>query len=132
MSLKEKNIILYDGYCNLCNFTLQFILKRDKKRVFKYYPIQSKEANNLLSDRIAYDNIPDSVILLEGGQVYLKSEAFFKILPHLGSVYNLLLIFKIFPQRFSDKIYDWIASNRYSWFGKRDQCKILNNTNSIN
>ena len=124
MNLKDKNIILYDGYCNLCNFTLQFILKRDKKRVFKYYPIQSKEAKNLLFDRIAYDNIPDSVILLERGQMYLKSEAFFKILPYLGRGYKLLLVFKILPKKFADIIYDWIASNRYNWFGKKDRCGI--------
>ena len=124
MNLKGKKIILYDGYCNLCNFTLQFILKRDKKRVFKYYPIQSKEAKNLLFDRIAYDNIPDSVILLERGQMYLKSEAFFKILPYLGRGYNLLLVFKIVPKKFADIIYDCIAANRYNWFGKKDRCGI--------
>ncbi|MCD4729705.1 MAG: DCC1-like thiol-disulfide oxidoreductase family protein [Bacteroidales bacterium] len=129
MNLKDKNIILYDGYCNLCNFTLKFILRQDKKRVFKYYPIQSKEAINLLFNRIAYDNIQDSVILLERGQIYLKSEAFFKILPYLGRGYNLLLVFKILPKKFADIIYDWIADNRYRWFGKRDQCNILQDTN---
>ena len=132
MNLKDKNIILYDGYCKLCNFSLQFILKRDKKKVFRYYTIQSKEADHLLSMRFTVDNIPDSVILLTDGQLYTKSEAFFKILPHLGRGYNLIIVFKIIPRRLRDKIYDWIASNRYRWFGKRDQCKIHKEPNSIN
>lgn len=124
MNLKDKNIILYDGYCNLCNSALQFILKREKKGVFKYYPIQSKEANDLLSIYKSKENIPDSVILIEGGQIYSKSEAFFKILPYLGKRFKLLLIFKVFPSKISNKIYDRIAKSRYRWFGKKDQCGI--------
>lgn len=127
MPLSNRNIILYDGYCNLCNASLQFILKRDKKKVFQYYPIQSKEAELLMSKSFAEMDIPDSVILLDGGQLYTKSTAFFKIIPHLGNGYKLLMVFKIIPRRLRDIIYDWIASNRYKWFGKKEQCSVIKN-----
>lgn len=126
MDLKETNIILYDGYCNLCNATLQYILKRDKKRVFQYYALQSKEAELLLLKNFAEKNIPDSIILLTEGQLYTRSEAIFKILPQLGKGYKILFVFKIIPRRWRDKIYDWIATNRYKWFGKTDQCTVIN------
>jgi len=125
VSLKEKNIILYDGYCNLCNASLQFIVKRDRKKVFQYFPIQSPEGE-LLSIRLADNNIPDSVILFSGGQFYVKSEAIFEILSQLGKGYNVLLIFKIIPKKFWDKLYDWIAANRYKWFGKTNYCRTPN------
>lgn len=124
MNSVEQNIIFYDGYCNLCNTILQFILKRDKKRVFQYYALQSKEADLLLSNRFFEKKIPDSVILLSAGELYTRSEAIFKILPGLGKGYQLLMIFKIVPRKLRDKIYDWIASNRYKWFGKKEQCGI--------
>ena len=125
MDSKGRQIILYDGYCNLCNATLQFIIKRDKRKTFQYYAIQSEEADLLFSTRFIDKNIPDSVILLTEGQFYTKSEAIFKILPQLGNGYRLLLVFKMFPTKLSNKIYDWIASNRYKWFGKSDQCSAI-------
>lgn len=127
MDSKGSQVILYDGYCNLCNATLQFILKRDKQKVFQYYALQSKEAELLLNMRFDDKDIPDSVILLSGGQLYTKSEAMFKILPKLGKGYQLLLIFKLVPKKLSDYIYNWIANNRYQWFGKSDQCTIVEN-----
>jgi len=125
MDLKGSQIILYDGYCNLCNASLRFILKRDKKKVFQYCALQSKEAELLLTMRFEDKNIPDSVILLAGGVLYTKSEAFFKILPQLGNGYKLLSIFKLIPLKLRDKMYDWIAFNRYKWFGKKDQCSLI-------
>lgn len=127
MLSKNKNIILYDGYCKLCNASLKFILKRDKQKVFQYYPIQSPEAELLLTRRFTDESIPDSVILLSGRELYIKSEAFLKILPHLGKGYNLLKVFKIIPLKLRDKIYDWIAINRYKWFGKKEQCSVIRN-----
>lgn len=125
MDLKGSQIILYDGYCNLCNASLQFILKRDKKKVFQYYAIQSPEGELLLTRRFADKNIPDSVILLSGGELYIKTKAFLKILPQLGYGYKLLSITKVIPLKLRDKIYDWIATNRYKWFGKKEQCTLI-------
>lgn len=124
MDSKNDIVILYDGYCKLCNFSLQFIMKRDKQDAFQYYPLQSNEAKDLVSKKFSDVNFPDSVILIDGGVVYTKSEAFFRILPHLGSGYKLLLVFKILPLRFTDNIYDWIAKNRYKWFGRKNECGL--------
>lgn len=125
MNSGEQNIIFYDGYCNLCNASLQFIIKREKKKVFQYYPIQSPEGELLLTGRFADKDIPDSVILLSKGQLYTRSDAIFEILPQLGKGYRLLLVFKIIPLKLRDKIYDWIASNRYKWFGRTDKCTVI-------
>lgn len=128
MNFRDTNIIFYDGYCNLCNTTLQFIVKRDKQKVFQYYTLQSKEADLLLSKRFVDRNIPDSVILLSEGKLYTRSEAIFKILPKLGKGYQILLVFRIIPKKFRDRIYDWIASNRYKWFGKKEHCQTNQDT----
>lgn len=128
MDIKRKLIILYDGYCKLCNFSLQFIMKRDKNRIFQYYPLQSKEAQSLVFENFSNGNFPDSVILIDDGEVYTKSTAFFKILPHLGNGYKLLLVFKVIPRKLRDKIYDWIAKNRYKWFGKKIECGLTNSS----
>jgi predicted DCC family thiol-disulfide oxidoreductase YuxK len=125
MVLKTNYIILYDGYCKLCNFSLQFVLKRDKKKVFQYLALQSNEAKELLSMRSVENDLPDSVLLWEEGTLYSKSEAFFRILPHFGKAYKLFFVFKIIPRKLSDKIYDLIARNRYKWFGRKEQCGII-------
>lgn len=119
-----ENLILYDGICNLCNYTLQFILKRDKLKIFNYLPLQSSQAEELL--KTIQFNQPgiDSVIFIENGRAYIKSEAFFRIAKKLGGIYRLILIFRIFPKKLSDWIYDVIAKNRYGWFGKNEVCLI--------
>lgn len=124
MEKKPQSIIFYDGHCNLCNRVLQFIIRRDKKRIFQYLPLQSKEAGDLLSLKQSNNQNPDSVILLENNKIYSKTEAIYRILPKLGQGYKLLLVFKLIPNQWTDSVYDWIAANRYQWFGKSDDCKL--------
>jgi predicted DCC family thiol-disulfide oxidoreductase YuxK len=115
-----ENLILYDGKCNLCNYTLQFILKRDKLKIFNYLPLQSSQAEELLKTiRFNQPGI-DSVIFIENGRAYIKSEAFFRIAKELGGFYRLTTVFRILPKKFTDRIYNLIARNRYKWFGKKD------------
>jgi predicted DCC family thiol-disulfide oxidoreductase YuxK len=120
-----ENLILYDGKCNLCNYTLQFILKRDKLKIFNYLPLQSSQAEELL--KTIQFNQPDinSVIFIENGQAYIKSEAFFRIASNLGGLFKIMTVFRILPKKFSDWIYDVIAKNRYNWFGKKEVCMII-------
>jgi predicted DCC family thiol-disulfide oxidoreductase YuxK len=119
-----ENLILYDGKCNLCNYTLQFILKRDKLKIFNYLPLQSSQAEEFLKTiRFNQPGI-DSVIFIEKGRAYIKSEAFFRIAKKLGGLYKLIAVFRIFPNKFSDWIYDVIAKNRYNWFGENEVCMI--------
>jgi len=110
-------IIIYDGVCRLCNFTVQHILKNDNKNIFKFSPIQyiSNEAFLTLNK--------DSVILLENRVLYHKSKAVEHISMLLGGRYKILsFVLKLTPNIIADYIYDIVAKYRYSWFGKYDTC----------
>lgn len=122
---KNKKIILFDGVCNLCNSAVQFIIERDKKDVFRFVALQSdlgKEICNYIA--VDFEKI-DSIILYEPGiAYYLKSDAALKIATEFNSFYIFLSIFKIFPKGIRDSIYDYIAKNRYKWYGKEESCMI--------
>ena len=119
--MTENNpIIFYDGLCGLCNCSLQFIIKHDKKKKFRFAALQSDFAKQILGENI----LTDSVILFDNGTIYHQSTAALKVCKILGGYLNLLSIFILVPQKLRDRIYDWIAKNRYQWFGKFDMCKI--------
>ncbi len=113
-------VIFFDGVCNLCNSSIQFVIRQDKKRVFRFAPLQSKVASVLLKNH----DVVDSVILLKGEKVFIKSDAAFEIIKEFHFFWKLLLIFKIFPKFIRNSVYDFIAKNRYKWFGKRNDCMI--------
>lgn len=122
MSTAEQ-IILFDGVCNFCNGSVNFLIKRDSKGIFKYAPLQSEIGQNI----IAKYNIPetvDSIILLKENNIYIKSNAVIEIIKELKWYWKMLIIVKILPKKFRDLLYDLIANNRYKWFGKMDSCMI--------
>ncbi|WP_339920076.1 thiol-disulfide oxidoreductase DCC family protein [uncultured Flavobacterium sp.] len=122
---KDKKIILFDGVCNLCNSAVQFIIKHDKKDAFRFVALQSDLGLEICKHIGVDQKSMDSIILYEPGiAYYYKSEAALEIASQLGSFYSLLAIFKILPAKFSNFIYDWIARNRYKWFGKKESCMI--------
>ncbi|MEZ7499480.1 thiol-disulfide oxidoreductase DCC family protein [Flavobacterium sp. Arc3] len=122
---KDKKIILFDGICNLCNSAVQFIIKHDKKDVFRFVALQSNLGREICKHIGVDQKSIDSIILYEPGiAYYYKSEAALAIASQLGSFYSLLTIFKILPLKFSNFLYDWIAKNRYKWFGKKESCMI--------
>ncbi len=116
-------VILFDGVCNLCNWTVKFIYKRDKKKKFRFASFQSEFSKRLLDKRTAETNF-DSVILFHNNNFFTKSDAVIEISSLLGFPWNILRIFKILPSAFRDTFYDFIANNRYKWFGKMDACMI--------
>jgi predicted DCC family thiol-disulfide oxidoreductase YuxK len=122
---KDKKIILFDGVCNLCNSAVLFIIKQDSKDLFRFVALQSDLGEKIIN-HIGIDSQKlDSIILYEPGTAYYyKSEAALKIASSLDSFYSMLVVFKILPTAFSNFIYDWIARNRYRWFGKKDNCMI--------
>jgi predicted DCC family thiol-disulfide oxidoreductase YuxK len=122
---RDKKIILFDGVCNLCDSTVQFIIKHDKKDVFRFVAIQSEIGQQIIS-HIGIDTAKtDSIILYEPGNAYyFKAEAALNIATELGGVYALVGAFKILPKWLSNKVYDYIARNRYKWYGKKDACMI--------
>jgi len=122
---KNKKIILFDGVCNLCNSAVQFIIKRDKKDVFRFVALQSDLGKEICNYIGIDQKATDSIVLYEPGiAYYYKSQAALQIASELGSFYSLLAIFKVLPKKISDIFYDYIAKNRYRWYGKKESCII--------
>jgi predicted DCC family thiol-disulfide oxidoreductase YuxK len=122
--MKEQNpIILFDGVCNLCNGTVDFLLKHDSKKQFRFASIQS-EAAQLLFRKFQIPAETDSVILIKSNKVYFESDATIEIAGMLSFPWKMVAVFRIIPKKMRDNIYRRIAKNRYRWFGKRDICRI--------
>ena len=122
---KDKKIILFDGVCNLCESSVQFVIKHDKKDIFRFVAIQSDLGQEIIK-HIGIDiSKTDSIILYEPGiAYYYKSEAALRIAKELGGIYGLLRLFSVFPQALLNSIYDYVAKNRYQWYGKKEACLI--------
>jgi predicted DCC family thiol-disulfide oxidoreductase YuxK len=126
MNLPEnKKIILFDGVCNLCNTSVQFVIKHDQKDVFRFVALQSELGKKIINHiGISNQNI-DSVILYEPSVAYYyKSDAAIQIAKNLTGFYFISFILQNFPKGFRDYVYDVIAKNRYNWFGKQEGCLI--------
>lgn len=122
---QDKKIILFDGVCNLCDSTVQFLIKNDKKDVFRFTAIQSEVGQKIISKLGIDTTKTDSIILYEPGRAYcFKAEAALKIAKELGSIYSIISWFSILPKGFTNFVYDYIAKNRYKWYGKKDACMI--------
>lgn len=122
---ENKKIILFDGVCNLCDGAVQFIIKHDKKDVFRYASLQSEIGKKLVAERGMDPEEIDSIMLIEPGVAYYrKSTAALEIARDLSGGYSLLKNFLIIPEIMRDGVYDFIANNRYRWFGKKEQCMI--------
>ncbi|MCF6129534.1 thiol-disulfide oxidoreductase DCC family protein [Flavobacterium sp. AS60] len=121
---KDKKIILFDGVCNLCDSSVQFVIKHDKKDIFRFIPLQSELGQKMINHIGISASAIDSTILYENDNAYYKAQAAFRILKDLNSPYRFLLIFSILPNSVSNFIYDYIAKNRYKWFGKKVSCMI--------
>lgn len=126
MNLPEnKKIILFDGVCNLCDNTVQFIIKHDKNDIFRFVALQSDLGQEIIKHIGVDITKTDSIILYEPGHAYYyKAQAALKIAKELGGVYSLLSIFSILPNGITNSVYDVIARNRYKWFGKKEACMI--------
>lgn len=126
--MQELNhpVILFDGVCNLCNSSVQFIINHDKKQVFRFASLQSEFGKNILQQFDLSDKNIDSVMLFENNSVMIKSTAALNIAKRLGGGYSLLYALIIIPKFIRDFVYDFIARNRYKWFGKQESCMIPN------
>lgn len=122
---KNKKIILFDGICNLCNDVVLKVIKYDKKNIFLFSSLQSKIGKEI-TDHLGIDiSKIDSIILYEPGVSYdIKSTAALKILQDFSGIWNLFSILLLLPEGFRNLIYDYIAKNRYKWFGKKEKCMI--------
>jgi len=120
--MTNKPVILFDGVCNLCQSSVQFIIKRDKNAAFKFAALQSDAALQLLANQPPVNS--DSVLLLQKDVLYQKSTAALKIAAQLNWPWPMLYVFIIVPTPIRDWAYDYIARNRYRWFGKQESCMV--------
>lgn len=116
-------IILFDGICNLCNNTVDFIITHDRKKRFRFASLQS-ETGQKLKNKFNIPSETDSIVFVHNGKFYIESEAALEITSLLPYPWKLASILKIVPRTLRDKIYRWIARNRYRWFGKRETCRL--------
>jgi len=119
-----RKIILFDGVCNLCASSVQFVIARDPKRIFRYAALQSDFAQNLLHTLNQPKADIESVIFIDGDTVYYRSDAALRIAKHLSGAWPLMGVFFIFPRFIRDSVYNYIGKNRYRWFGKQESCMM--------
>lgn len=123
-NLSGRPILLFDGVCNLCNHSVQFIIRRDSRGIFRFASLQSEAARELLSGFQEKPAGLSTVVLLENGRLHLKSDAALGVLRRLPGLWPMLYVFILIPRPIRDAVYDWVARNRYRWFGKKDQCML--------
>jgi len=122
----DSQIVIFDGICNFCNGAVNFIIKRDSKAAFKFAPMQSETAQELLLQhevRIVGD---DSFILIKNGRCFVRTNAALEITKDLDGFWFIFRAFKIVPAVVRDYFYWVLARNRYKLFGKRDTCMVPN------
>jgi predicted DCC family thiol-disulfide oxidoreductase YuxK len=117
-------ILFFDGVCNLCDASVQRVIKADKKGVFRFASLQSEAAQEMLADSDLNPTELKSVILLHQDRFYTRSNAVLESARLLGGGWSLLYVFKIIPPFLRNAAYVLIARNRYRWFGKKDACMI--------
>lgn len=117
-------VILFDGVCNLCNASVQYVIKHDKKRLFRFASLQSSFGERILRENNLSANVFNSFILLDNNKIYTRSTAALHVAKKLNGLIKLLYGFIIVPKFIRDFVYDVIAKNRYKWFGKKEACWI--------
>lgn len=123
--IQDNKIILFDGVCNLCNSSVQYVIKRDKGNVYRFAALQSEIGKKLVEERGIDTSQVDSIILIEPGVAYYtKSTAALKIAQSFGGVWQVVSVFEWIPEKIRDWVYDYIAQNRYKWYGRKDACMI--------
>ena len=122
----HNSVILFDGICNFCSDSVKFIVKRDPMGKFKFAPLQSETATDLIAKFDIDNENLDSIILFEDNTYYIKSTAVLKIAKQLNALWSLIYVFIIIPRPIRDYFYDIVATNRYRWFGRKEQCMVPN------
>ena len=119
-----KRIILFDGDCNFCDSSVQFIIKRDPAAHFLFTSLQSEKGLEL-TKKYAIPEDVDSLVLIENGKAFTKSSAALRIAKKLDGLWHLFFLFILVPRKIRDGVYDYVANNRYKWFGKKEDACML-------
>ena len=117
-------VLLFDGVCNFCNDTVNILIKLDRRGLIRYSPLQSETGQAML-DSLGYGGQQIStIVVIADGAIYTKSDAAIQVFKYLGGLWHVLRIIKIVPRPLRNSVYDWVARNRYRWFGKKDHCMV--------
>ena len=122
--IKHNPLVLFDGVCNLCDHSVQRIIRNDSKNKFIFSTLQNSLTTNYLLKKGSKYNDIDSIILITPTKIYTKSSAVLTITKSLKGAYPLLYILYIIPKPIRDFFYDYIAKNRYKWLGKKESCMV--------
>lgn len=120
--MENNPIILFDGVCNLCNSSVQFVIKHDKQKHFRFASLQSATGQELLKKYALPETIFNSFVLIKDEKPYLKSTAALKVAKEMNGLIKMLYAFIIVPAFIRNAVYNVIAKNRYKWFGKKESC----------
>ncbi len=120
--MSSQKIILFDGVCNLCNSAVQKVIENDDQNIFKFASLQSDFGQQFLEENHLSKEGFDSMVLIDGDRFYTKSDAALRIGKELKGIYKLSAALLLFPKFIRNPVYDWIAKNRYKWFGKKESC----------
>lgn len=124
MSGLPEHLLLFDGVCNLCNASVDFVIRRDSKRRFRFASLQSDVGQRILQEHGLSHTEFDSVLYLRNGVLHTKSGAALRISARLDGLWPMFAVFMVIPPFLRDAVYSWIARNRYAWFGKRETCRV--------
>ncbi|MDB4286226.1 DCC1-like thiol-disulfide oxidoreductase family protein [bacterium] len=122
--MSQNHIIIFDGVCNFCNTSINFIMKHDRQNLFSFTANQAEKGQEILQKFQLPQKEVGTIYLFEEGKVYRESTAALRIAKQLTFPFNLLYGFIVLPSFIRDGVYRWIAQNRYKWFGKRDVCRM--------
>jgi predicted DCC family thiol-disulfide oxidoreductase YuxK len=115
-------VLFYDGDCNLCHWAVRWVIRYDRKALFRFSPLQGAFAREV---GVAKPEEPmNTVLLYHQGMVYAKSRAVFKVMQLLGFPYSIFSVFKVLPLFVTDGLYNVVARNRHRWFGRKEACLI--------
>ena len=122
--LESQPILLFDGVCNLCNGAVQFVIKNDKKHRFRFAALQSEAGAALLKAYGLSQNTLDTFVVITKDKSLTRSSAALEVAKTIGGLWAFAYIFIVIPKFIRDTIYNWVARNRYRWFGRYDTCMV--------
>ncbi len=123
MEVTDHPVLFFDGVCNLCNAWVDFLVRRDKKRRYRFAPLQGSTAHHAIPSHVQSGEF-DSFVFVENGQVYTRSTAALRVLSGLGGVWSIAKVLFLVPAPLRDAVYRLIARNRYRWFGQKETCRL--------
>ncbi|HHB90289.1 MAG TPA: thiol-disulfide oxidoreductase DCC family protein [Anaerolineae bacterium] len=122
--MHKPPLLLFDGECNLCSGTVRWVLRHERGPALRFAALQSKTGAAILDDFDLPRDVMDTLVLVEGGRAYVKSEAVLRLARYLRWPWSWLRVGRLLPRAWRDALYDYVARHRYAWFGKSPVCLI--------